>query len=335
MERWEANVPRYRGGTGGHYESYFVRANHPGRPLGLWIRYTIFVPTGAGRPAQAELWAAVFSGEPGGTVSVYEAVPLATASFAGSQSGLQVRIGPAVLDDDPQGRRGSLSGRAASGGHDISWDLAYDGGADPVLLLAERLYDRGFPRAKALVPAPMAVFTGQVRVDGEAVQVNGWTGSQNHNWGSRHTDEYAWGQVAGFDNAPDSFLECSSARVTVAGLRTPWLTPIVLRHDGREYALNGLRAARRARGSYGANGTEYAWTLHSASRDETERTVVVSAQFRAPADSFVSFDYRNPPGGSKTCLNTKIGMCDVRIEREGAAPVTLRSANRAAFEILS
>ena len=33
-----------------------------------------------------------------------------------------------------------------------------------------------------------------------------WIGSQNHNWGRKHTDSYAWGQVAGFDDAPQTFL---------------------------------------------------------------------------------------------------------------------------------
>ena len=33
---------------GGHYESYYLRGNHPERPLAFWIRYTIFSP--AGRP---------------------------------------------------------------------------------------------------------------------------------------------------------------------------------------------------------------------------------------------------------------------------------------------
>ena len=27
---------------GGHYESWFVRANHPHKPQASWIRYTLF-----------------------------------------------------------------------------------------------------------------------------------------------------------------------------------------------------------------------------------------------------------------------------------------------------
>jgi hypothetical protein len=63
--------------------------------------------------------------------------------------------------------------------------------------------------------------------------------------------------------------------------------------------------------------------------------VTISAEFRAPAESFVSFDYRNPPGGSKQCLNTKIAQCQVTVARAGDEPVILRCANRAAFEILA
>ena len=62
----------------------------------------------------------------------------------------------------------------------------------------------------------MARFSGSLTVDGEKVDIAGWIGSQNHNWGSRHTDRYAWGQVAGFDEQPDAFLECSTARLRMA-----------------------------------------------------------------------------------------------------------------------
>ena len=197
MERREANRLRYAGGREGHYESYFVRGNHPERGLGFWVRYTIFAPTGQPDQAEAELWAAVFTDQAGGTVAVYAAVPLASASFGGAGDGLDVRIGDAVLTDDPVAGRGALSGGVSSGGHEIRWDLTYEGSDEPVLLLAERLYQGRFPKAKVLVPVPMAVFTGRLTVDGEPVEVAGWTGSQNHNWGSQHTDEYAWGQVAG------------------------------------------------------------------------------------------------------------------------------------------
>jgi len=49
------------------------------------------------------------------------------------------------------------------------------------------------------VPQPGLRMRGQIVLDGVAMTVDDWPGSQNHNWGRRHTDRYAWGQVAGFD----------------------------------------------------------------------------------------------------------------------------------------
>ena len=81
-----------------------------------------------------------------------------------------------------------------------------------------------------------------------------WVGSQNHNWGSRHTDRYAWGQVAGFDEVPDAFLECATARLRVGPLWTPWMSPVVLRLRGETLGWNGLACATRAREA-GERGT--------------------------------------------------------------------------------
>jgi hypothetical protein len=48
--------------SGGHYESFYLRANHPTRPLAFWLRYTIFSAQTEG-PKEGELWAVVFDGE--------------------------------------------------------------------------------------------------------------------------------------------------------------------------------------------------------------------------------------------------------------------------------
>ena len=56
IERNAWNRCRYvRHAPGGHYESYFLRANHPERPLAFWIRYTIFSPKGRAGDAVGEL----------------------------------------------------------------------------------------------------------------------------------------------------------------------------------------------------------------------------------------------------------------------------------------
>ena len=58
-----ANFTRFRGEkTGGHYESYFMRANDAASGTAFWIRYTIYQgEKGAGnKEPMGELWAIWF-----------------------------------------------------------------------------------------------------------------------------------------------------------------------------------------------------------------------------------------------------------------------------------
>jgi hypothetical protein len=165
-------------------------------------------------------------------------------------------------------------------------------------------------------------------VGGERIAVEGWLGSQNHNWGSQHTDRYAFGQVAGFDGAPDTFLEVASVQARLAGpIRTPVLTTLVLRHDGAEYALVSVRQALRATARYGY----FHWDF--ATGDDRVR---ITGRISAERDAFVGLRYNNPPGGVKHCLNTKIGVAELTIRnRLTGKTQTLRTRNRALFEILT
>lgn len=313
------NASRFRPeDPGGFYESYFQRANHPTRPLAFWIRYTALSPRSRPDEARGELWAIYFDGEARRITAVKQAVPLSTCTFSRTQ--LDVQIDGATLTDR------ALRGCAASQSHALQWKLDYAGQQRPLLLLPESLYERGFPKAKALVGTPNAVYTGTLTVDGGTIPIDGWTGSQNHNWGSRHTDRYAWGQVAGFDNAPDAFLECSTAQIKLGPLWSPCLTLVVLRDEGQEMALNGLLQAARASGTFDF----FTWKI-----DTRSPQVRISGHIHAPASAFVGLRYENPPGGNKTCLNTKLAHAEITVERPGRPSRTLVTAYRAAFEILT
>jgi hypothetical protein len=237
------NHARWRDGQrGGHYESFWMRANHPSRPLAFWIRYTLFSPKARPDAAIGELWCIWSDGENAQLTAVKREVPLGDCRF--SPDHFEVKVADAQLTAS------SLSGWALSGANRIEWELYYGGNSAPLFHLPQALYDKALPKAKSLVGLPLAVFNGQLRVNGEAMRIDSWIGSQNHNWGSKHTDHYAYGQVAGFDNAPDSFLEVATARIKLGPLWTPFMTPLVLRHDGQEYALNGLAQSLRNRGSF-------------------------------------------------------------------------------------
>jgi hypothetical protein len=298
MFHGDLNASRYDPATrSGHYGSYYLRANHPRLPLAFWIRYTVFSPAGRPGDAVGELWAIVFDGLTGPHASEKLEFPAAECSFG--HDDLAVQVGSASLS----------ATRLRGSTHTIAWDLSYRDGQSPLLLLPSRFYQGGFPKAKSLVPQPLVRFTGDLRVGNRTISVDGWRGSQNHNWGSRHTDRYVFGQVAGFDNAPDSFLEAATARLRIGPLWTPPLTPVVLRHRGREYALNAL--ARQVRASASVTPTQWSFTTRQA-------TVSVRARFEALPESFVHLRYANPPGGFKYCHNTKLARCSVEIVDQSA-----------------
>ena len=315
----QANHARYRPGQRrGHYESFFLRANHPQRPLAFWIRYTIFSPHERPEHALGELWAVYFDGETGQHIAVKREVPLAQCAFDTAQ--FAVRVADAHL------RPGVAAGSAASAGRTLSWDLAYGGDAPPLFLFPLRLYRTRLPKAKSLVGLPLARFSGALVVNGRSIDVVDWIGSQNHNWGARHTDHYAWGQVAGFDTHPESFLEVATARLRIGPFWTPFMTVLVLRHRGTEIALNRLQAMRRARGSF----TYFTWRF--AATDGARR---VEGTITAPPLAFVGLRYPNPPGGIKHCLNSKLAACELTIRDGESAPETLSTMHRAAFEIVT
>ncbi|HUS24843.1 MAG TPA: hypothetical protein VM369_07830 [Candidatus Binatia bacterium] len=312
------NHARFVPGAGGFYESWFQRANHPSQPLAFWIRYTVFSPASDPNAAIGELWAVRFDSRAGHSAAKSE-WPLARSRF--SRDRLDVQIGESVLAD------GKLRGAANSGGRRIAWDLGYEGGQGPLLLMPPGLYARGFPRAKSLVGVPNCIYRGWIEVDGQRTAVDGWQGSQNHNWGVRHTDAYAYGQVCGFDDAADSFLEVATGRLRIGPWWTPRMTPVVLRHAGREYAFNSLlQSTLRARGRYGL----FHWDFASK-----QGAVRIEGRIEAPREAFIGLRYANPPGGSKHCLNTKLARCELRLRQEDGREVILRAEQRAAFEILT
>jgi hypothetical protein len=302
------------GDAGGHYESWFMRANDDA-DRAFWIRYTIFSPIDHPERAVGELWAIWFERDKP-ISAVKSELPIAQCSFAPDR--LAVTIGDATLDAT------TLKGSAAAGGHSIAWDLQFGEGGTPILLMPERLYDYKIPRAKMLVGRPLARYSGAITVDGKRFEVSSWLGSQNHNWGSRHTDRYAWGQVCGFDDRPDVFLECGTGRLKLGPVWTPPMSPVVLKIGDEILSWTNITRTLRALGAY----APYQWHLETTSKDGT-----IDIRMDAEPSEFVALKYPNPPGGTKICLNSKIARCEVTLQRPDKPTLVLRT-QRAAFEIL-
>ncbi len=313
-----ARRPRFGGARGGHYESWFLRANHPREPRAFWIRYTLFVPARDSLPKLGEVWAIYFDGNRAHPIAAQEDIAWSDCRIG--PEGLDLQFGESTL------KPGEARGRARGGSHQLEWRLRYRGGTEPLLLLPPQWYERGFPKAKALVTTPLAHFDGALVVDGETIAIEDWIGSENHNWGVRHTDSYAWGQVCGFDNDPNAFLECASARLKLGPFWSPVMTLAVLRHENEILSFNRVERSWRQKAGY-APGR---WTFTCTQNGDR-----LHVQMRARPRDIVALRYRNPPGGIKTCLNSKLAACDLLLERHGRAPARLHSAHGAAFEILT
>ncbi len=238
--RW--NAARLRvDGRDGHYESFFQRAQSSdaaARVLDPLHRAS----ARAARPSgpSASCGRSSSTARRGAHVAVKERHPLSRVR-AFERATLDVRVAATRLR-----RRIARRAARAAPATTIAWELTYARqrtAAVPAARARSTLAASRRPRASSA--RPLARYDGTPDAStARRVDIDDWVGSQNHNWGSQHTDHYAWGQVAGFDGAPDSFLECSSARLRVGPLLTPFITPIVLRLSGREHRLNALATAR-------------------------------------------------------------------------------------------
>jgi len=314
------NYSRWRPGNGkGFYESYFLRGICLDEPQAFWIKFTVFAPRGRPREAEGELWAIYFQGLEKGKTAVKETYPLRGCLFAADR--FDVRVGQAHLAD------GISSGRCTSGSHCLEWDLRFPTTGASLHFLPEWAYGASFPKAKGLAPYPDVTWEGTLKVDGRSLDVTGWRGSQNHNWGEKHTDQYAWAQCNTFPDCPDTYMEMMSARLRVGPVWTPYLSFLALQVRGERILFNSPRSLLKARVRFPAR---FEWHL-----DLDNGTYRAACKVAGRQETFAGLRYRNPPGGEHACLNSKISSAEIALFREGRTVETLRSDFTTAFELLT
>ncbi|OYN80290.1 hypothetical protein [Mycolicibacterium sphagni] len=295
-----------------YYESRFIRANHPDRAQAIWLRWTLLLPV-PGEPV-ADVWVMLF--DPDGSGNRALKVPHSVTAADYLSDPWSARIADSVIDDVHA--QGVLEG--------ATWDLAIAPGAErAVRLLSDRGYKARFPTAKTMVRHPLARFDGSVALGESHVAIKDWTGSVNHNWGSRHTPAYAFGQVCGFDGQPNSSLEVVTAHAAVGPLRLPAATLFVLRHAGWDVAVRTVLAARHTRGSY----EPFRWSF-SGRTDGFELRGEISAE----PDDVIGLTYTDTNGKPKYCYNTALADCRITLSGNGV-DAELVASRRAMFEILT
>jgi hypothetical protein len=311
------DAERVLSATAPYYESRYIRANDPERPQALWLRETLLLPT-AGDPV-ADVWVMVFDPEGAGNRALKEPYPIDAADY--SYDDWTARIGAAIIDDR------SAHGVVTGGNRSARWDLRITPGPEePVKLLTERGYNARFPTAKTMLRHPLAQFDGQLELDDVRVTVDGWTGSVNHNWGTRHTPAYAFGQVCGFDDAPDTSLEIVTARAAIGPVKLPGATLFVFRHAGLEFAVRSIVGSMQTHGRY----RPFSWTFGGRVGER-----MIEGEITTEPDDVIGLTYTDTDGGSKFCYNSAIATCRIQVAGKAFERAELIATRRAMFEILT
>ena len=301
----------------GMYESFYLRAVSPERPLGVWIRYTVH--KAPGRPPRGSLWCTVFDSDRG---EPYMSKRTSDRLSAGG-GGDWIALGES---EDGGGAIGP--GRARGSCGEARWDLRFSSVEAELLHLSPRwLYRAPLPRTKLTSPAPAASFDGVLELAGrDPLELRGWRGMVGHNWGSEHAERWIWlhGIDFGADHR-DAWLDVALGRLRLAGRTTPWVANGVICLDGRRHPLGGL-GARGLSVQESAAGCE----LRLPGRDG----VLIEGRVAVPPRTAAGWRYADPDGGEHDVVNCSIAQLDLSVRPSaGAPPVALRSPHGGVFEL--
>jgi hypothetical protein len=298
----------------GHYESFYLKLVQPGGGRAAWIRHTVHKRPG--EEATCAIWFVLFDES--------AEVPRATkrqfgADELGVDAATYIRVADAVLTD------GRATGRVSTDALDASWDLTFSDEHKPFHHLPrDFLYRAPLPKTKFLSPYPDAIFNGQLELDGERIEVDGWRGMIGHNWGAEHAERWVWVQGSGFEGrSPEDYFDMAVGRIKIGPATTPWVGNAMLMLDGKAHRLGGFGHIPSTQVSEEPTG---------ASFELKGSGVKVRGSVRAPAKDFVAWIYADPVGPEHNTLNCSISDLELQVELDGRPPETLRVPGAAAYE---
>jgi len=306
-------------GRAPHVESWFIRANDPASPRALWLKMTILAPVNG--PALAETWF-IFFDRTGTPLAHKDTVPIAEASFEGGS----VRVARCRFDlTNP----GSLRGELATKHGPVSYALELKASAPPLKLFpSDLMFSPLVPGGKTLTPFPVLELHGEVKLPGQTVKVDGWRGSQGHNWGKEHTFEYAWGQCVfpATANEPETMVEGYTARAKAGGrMMLPRMSALVVRRGGEELRFDRTFDFFRQEATVGPRR----WTLRLTGAGGEARL-----RMDASERPMVCLGYKNPNDDMSYCFNSKLADVLLEVKPKNGPEFRCKAEHLGALELL-
>jgi hypothetical protein len=308
-----ARFPDFAPRSGG-YESFYLKAAAPDRSRAVWIRYTVHQR--AHEAPRGSLWCTSF--EAGGEAPRASKVTVGTPPVAAGDEGL--RIGEGVFG------AGVVRGAAPSELLDASWELTYDGAAEPLWHLPRAwMYTARLPRTKLLSPVPRAHVSGAVQLGDQTVELDDWPAMVGHNWGTQHAERWIWLHGALFDgHGGNTWLDVALGRIKVGPVTTPWIANGVLSLEGRRHRIGGIGKARATKVAETPEGCEF--TLPGAG-------LTVRGRVSARRQDLVGWVYADPDGSEHDTVNCSVADLSLEVELDGAASLSLAAPGSATYEL--
>jgi hypothetical protein len=287
----------------GIYESNYLKGNARDGSGAFWLKHNVLAPTAeAALPAAAELWCVLWLADEDWQPRVWKrAVPLEEVRLATDR----VAIDAGIVRLDPSKAEGGLTGDPS-----VSWSLAIRDELPPLHHLAsEWMYEKSFPRKKVVTGSPRAVFDGRFEFGDRTVDVDGWVGHRNHNWGTEHAERYVYGSCNVWGDGADLTIEGFTVKVRLAGpVRSPWLTLLRGMRDGRPYGDGTVWSMLRSHGR-----VEWpSWTAYAGKRGADRMRLEMTLE----PSHVAGLRYLHPDGEVSYCYNAKDARVSFMLGRD-------------------
>lgn len=293
-------------GVLGLYESNYVRGLSPDGNTALWIKHNLLAPRDPRQPALLELWAVLHRRGERPQV-LWQRRPAAEVTLGTKVLNIQ---GPCVLLTREHTASQVVDTSLAGEPRVAQWDIGLQTapaplGAPLVHYPNPRMYTWPLPKKKILTPAPLLHLAGWFDWQGERLDLTGWTGLRNHNWGTEHAHQYAFATCNTFDGAPGWLLDGLSARLKVAGLVLPPLSVALVRTPDGDRPFNDLAGAVRVQ-------AEIAFPRWRAEFHQHGRRMRVD--IAGDPTEFAGLRYHHPGGAVSYCYNSKFAKLTLELD---------------------